>query len=111
MTNWILAGRIEEIPQRGARTVETENGRIAVFRTGSDEIFALADRCPHRGGPLSDGIVSGKLVACPLHDWVIDLETGEAVKPDVGCAPPLPVKILDGAIWLKLEPDKKAAHG
>jgi nitrite reductase (NADH) small subunit len=111
MSNWIVIGKIEEIPRRGARTVETKDGPIAVFRTGEDQIFALADRCPHRGGPLSDGIVSGKLVACPLHDWVIDLETGEAIKPDTGCAPTLAVKVLDGVIWLKLEPGRKAAHG
>jgi nitrite reductase (NADH) small subunit len=98
--NWVEIGSVEDIPCRGARTLRNAGVPIAVFRTAENEIFALIDRCPHRGGPLSEGIVSGKSVACPLHNWVIDLETGAAQAPDVGCAPRIPVKLVDGRIFL-----------
>lgn len=103
MTDWIEIGTVEAIPRRGARRVETRLGAVAVFRTGEDEIFALLDRCPHKGGPLSEGIVSGKRVACPLHNWVIALDTGSAVAPDEGCAPLLPIRREGDRIWLGLE--------
>ena len=67
-SGWIEVGKVEEIPQLGARVVRTPEGDIAVFRTSEDEIFALRDKCPHKGGPLSQGIVHGNRVACPLHD-------------------------------------------
>jgi nitrite reductase (NADH) small subunit len=101
--DWTLVGALEDVPRRGARTLRREAGPpIAVFRTGEDEIFALIDRCPHRGGPLSEGIVSGRTVACPLHNWVIELETGEAKAPDVGCAPSVPARVESGRIYLRL---------
>ena len=75
---WIDLGALDEIPPLGARTVRLRTGCVAVFRTAGDEVFALADRCPHRGGPLSDGIVHGRAVTCPLHSTVVDLESGEA---------------------------------
>ncbi len=78
MTGWIDIGALDEIPVRGARLVKTAAGCVAVFRTGADEVFALEDRCPHQGGPLSEGIVHGRAVTCPLHNWVIAFETGEA---------------------------------
>jgi nitrite reductase (NADH) small subunit len=107
--DWILIGALEDVPRRGARTVRLEGGPpIAVFRTGEDEVFALIDRCPHRGGPLSEGIVSGHTVACPLHNWVIELETGEAKAPDVGCAPSVPVRIESGRIYLRLPTTRSA---
>ena len=99
---WVQVGRLEDIPRLGARVVHGPDGNIAVFRTADNEVFALADRCPHRGGPLSQGIVFGKRVACPLHDWVIELKTGDAVAPDVGCAPSYPVRIEVGIVWLCL---------
>jgi nitrite reductase (NADH) small subunit len=73
---------------------------IAVFRTADDQVFALVDRCPHKGGPLSEGIVQGCTVACPLHGWVIHLDTGEAEAPDEGHVPVVAVKLEDGRIWL-----------
>jgi nitrite reductase (NADH) small subunit len=111
MQDWIKIGRVEDIPRLGARTVLTEQGDIAVFRTSGDEIFALFNRCPHKGGPLSEGIVTGKVVVCPLHSWTIDLTTGEATAPDEGCTRPVESKVVDGQIWLKLEQAKKVAHG
>lgn len=104
--NWIEVGRIEDIPLLGARLVKSAKGDIAVFRTQGDEIFALRDKCPHKGGPLSQGIVHGKKVACPMHDWKIHLDTGLAVAPDVGCAARYPVEVRDGVIFLSLESNK-----
>jgi nitrite reductase (NADH) small subunit len=102
---WVQIGRVEDIPQLGARVVRTSEGDIAVFRTADDEIFALRDECPHKGGPLSQGIVSGRRVACPLHDWKIDLDSGDAVAPDEGCAARFPVQVEGGVIQLSLTPD------
>ena len=97
---WIRVSRLEDIPPLGARVLRINGERIAVFRTAGDEVYALTDRCPHRGGPLSQGIVFGTHVACPLHDWVIELKTGAAVAPDVGCAATHRVRIEDGIVWL-----------
>jgi nitrite reductase [NAD(P)H] small subunit len=97
---WIRVGRLEDIPSLGARVVRIEGESIAVFRTADDEVYALTDRCPHRGGPLSQGIVFGTRVACPLHDWVIELKTGIAVAPDVGCTATHRVRIENGIVWL-----------
>jgi nitrite reductase (NADH) small subunit len=102
--NWIDIGSLSEIPRLGARVVRTRQGDIAVFRTAEDEIFALRDKCPHRGGPLSQGIVHGKRVACPLHDWKIHLDSGEAVAPDEGCAASFPVRLEGDRIMLLLMP-------
>ncbi|MEQ8328067.1 MAG: nitrite reductase small subunit NirD [Parvibaculum sp.] len=84
MTNWVEIGRLSDIPKRGARCVSTPMGRVAVFRTAADEIYAIEDRCPHKGGPLSQGIVHGSAVTCPLHNWVLSLETGTALGADEG---------------------------
>lgn len=100
--NWIPIGPLADIPRRGARVVKSRHGDIAVFRTADDQVFALADRCPHRGGPLSQGIVHGHTVTCPLHDWKIALESGEAIAPDTGCAARFPVRVVDGAVELDL---------
>ena len=102
MTNWIDIAALEDIPRQGARVVKTAAGDIAVFRTLDDEVFALRDKCPHKGGPLSQGIVSGNKVACPLHDWKIALDTGLAVAPDKGCAARYPVRVVDGRVSLAL---------
>ena len=101
MVDWIEIARMEDLPRSGARTLDTPQGPVAVFRTSGDEVFALVNRCPHRGGPLSEGIVAGKVVVCPLHNWIIDLESGDAVAPDKGCTPSIPVKVVDGAVWLR----------
>lgn len=81
---WVAIGTVADIPRRGARCVMTSVGRIAVFRTQDDQIFATEDRCPHRGGPLSQGIVHDASVACPLHGQVISLQTGDVRGPDTG---------------------------
>lgn len=99
---WLEVGNLDDIPRQGARVVNTAAGRIAVFRTADDSVFALLDRCPHRGGPLSQGIVHGRRVTCPLHDWTIGLDDGEAVGPDAGCVPRYPVRIDAGRIFLRL---------
>lgn len=84
MASWIEIGNLSDIPPRGARCVNTPMGRIAVFRTATDELYAMEDRCPHKGGPLSQGIVHGAAVTCPLHNWVFSLETGAALGADEG---------------------------
>lgn len=113
MHDWIKIGRITDIPKLGARTIHGAKGDIAVFRTSGDEVFALYNRCPHKGGPLSEGIVSGRVVVCPLHSWTIDLVTGEATAPDEGCTRPVEVRIEAGEVWLKAEAAvmKKAVNG
>jgi nitrite reductase (NADH) small subunit len=103
---WIEVGRLDDIPPLGARVVRTSDGDIAVFRTAQDEVFALRDKCPHKGGPLSQGIVHGRRVACPLHDWKIHLDSGRAVGPDEGCAARFPVRVEGGVILLSPVPDE-----
>jgi nitrite reductase (NADH) small subunit len=106
MTQWIEVAKLDDIPRQGARVARTPVGDIALFRTVEDEVFALRDRCPHKGGPLSQGIVSGKKVACPLHDWKIALDTGIAQAPDEGCAARFPVRLENGVVSLSLTPDE-----
>jgi nitrite reductase (NADH) small subunit len=98
--DWISVGLVDDVPRQGARTVRTPGPPVAVFRTADDAVYALVNVCPHRGGPLSEGIVFGQTVACPLHNWVIELSTGVAQLPDVGSTPTVPVKIVDGHIYL-----------
>ena len=101
--NWIAIGTLSNIPQRGARCVDTPSGKIAVFRTAEDKIFAIDDHCPHKGGPLSQGIVHGAAVTCPLHNWVISLETGKALGADEGCVRTIPVKVEGDLLFIALE--------
>ena len=98
--SWIDIGHIDDIPLRGARMVKTPVGCIGVFRTAQDELFAASDRCPHKGGSLSEGIVHGNRVTCPLHSMVFDLETGEAQDADEGAIATYPVRIEDGRVML-----------
>lgn len=93
-------GALTDIPRLGARCVKTTQGDVAIFRTADDRVFALRDECPHRRGPLSQGIVHGTSVTCPLHAWVISLETGRAEAPDEGCAKRFTVKLEQGRILL-----------
>jgi len=102
MSTWNELCALEDIPRLGSRTVETERGRLAVFRTADDRVFALNDRCPHKGGPLSQGIVTGNRVTCPLHAWLIDLEKGEAVAPDQGCVKRHEARVENGRVLLRL---------
>lgn len=84
---WVAVARISDIPKSGARVIDgAKAGPIAIFRTEDDKVFAVLDRCPHKGGPLSQGIVSGHAVTCPLHAWTVGLEDGRAASPDEGCA-------------------------
>lgn len=106
---WLDLGPLDAIPARGARVVRTAGGDIAVFRTGDDHVFALDDRCPHRGGPLSEGIVYGHRVACPLHDWRIELAGGEAVAPDEGCARTYPVAVVEEKVFLQVPTQRSAS--
>ena len=100
---WIEIGKVSDIPRRGARCVETPEGRIAVFRTAEDRIFAIDDRCPHRGGPLSQGIVHGAAVTCPLHNWAISLETGKALGADEGSVRTIDVRTEDDRLFIAIE--------
>ena len=101
MSDWKVICRIDDIPVLGARRVRRPAGTdVAIFRTESNRIFALLDRCPHKGGPLSQGIVFGEHVACPLHNWAISLEDGQARAPDIGCATRFAVRVEDRAVSL-----------
>ncbi len=98
---WLDIGWVDEIPVRGARTVSIPGDEeIAVFRTGDNRVFALLNRCPHKGGRLSQGIVHGHAVSCPLHNWNIALTTGEAQGPDTGCTPVIPVKVSGNRVLI-----------
>ncbi|MBR0568651.1 nitrite reductase small subunit NirD [Azoarcus sp. L1K30] len=99
---WQKLCPLEEIPALGARVVEHADGDIAVFRAAGDSVFAVADACPHKGGPLSQGIVHGHKVTCPLHGWNIELASGHACAPDEGCVRNYPVRIEAGTVWLEL---------
>ena len=102
MSNWIEIAHLEDIPKLGARVIKTDTVDIAVFRTANDEVFAIKDACPHRQGPLSQGIVSGTTVTCPLHNWKIDLGSGEALGPDEGCARTYSARVEEGRVYLSL---------
>jgi nitrite reductase (NADH) small subunit len=100
-TGWLEVCAIDDIPVLGSRVVTRAVGaNVAVFRTSTNQVFALLDRCPHKGGPLSQGIVFGERVACPLHNWSIELRSGEAVAPDQGCAAHFAVYLADGKVHL-----------
>lgn len=100
MSGYIDIGAIADIPLRGARVVKSAAGCIAVFRTAENEAFAVDDKCPHKGGPLSQGLVHSKSVTCPLHNWVIALDTGAAQGADKGKANTYPLKVENGRILL-----------
>ncbi len=107
---WVTIGRLEDIPLRGARCVDTPEGRIAVFRTVDDKVFAMEDSCPHKRGPLSQGIVHGTSVTCPLHNWVISLESGEAQGADIGQVRTVAVRNDNGTLRLDLAEMRIAAE-
>ena len=109
MTHWTEVARLEDIPRLGARVLKTDTMNIALFRTAGDEVFAIKDECPHRQGPLSQGIVHGTSVTCPLHNWKIDLASGQALGPDEGCTNTFAVKIESGRVFLALRAGNVAA--
>ena len=100
MTNWIDIAALNDIPRRGGRVVKTQAGCVAVFRTHDDQVFALDDACPHKNGPLSEGIVHGNAVTCPMHNWVIDLTTGAAKGADEGQVNTYQVRVENGRLLL-----------
>ncbi len=102
MSNWVEVGKLEDIPALGARIVKNGETDIAVFRNANDEVFALNDSCPHKQGKLSQGIVHGQTVTCPLHNWKIDLASGEAQAPDEGCTGHYETKVENGVIFINV---------
>ncbi|KCZ46666.1 MULTISPECIES: nitrite reductase small subunit NirD [unclassified Hyphomonas] len=103
LDRWYDICALEDIPVRGSRRVGHAGGTIGVFRTAGQKVFAADNKCPHRGGPLSEGIVHDSAVTCPLHGWVFDLETGAARGADEGCLKTYPVEVReDGRIWIRL---------
>jgi len=100
-THWVEVCSVQDIPVRGAIRVEHGTHTIGIFRTKDDRISALEDRCPHKGGPLTDGIVHGDCVTCPLHNWDISLDTGEAVGEDEGQVKKYPVRVKDDKVLLE----------
>ncbi|GGE29496.1 tRNA-(guanine-N1)-methyltransferase [Primorskyibacter flagellatus] len=97
--SWIDIASVEDIPLRGARKIRTALGCVAIFRTAEEEVFAASDTCPHKAGPLSDGIVHGQRITCPLHNWVFDLNTGQAIGEDAAI-PTYPVRIEAGRVLI-----------
>ncbi len=100
---WTDVGALDDIPRLRSRVVTTPEIDIAVFRTADDRVFALHDHCPHKAGKLSQGIVHGESVTCPLHNWVIGLADGHAKEPDEGCARSVPVRVENGRILLGID--------
>lgn len=104
MSQWKAVCPVEDIPVLGSRRVARANGpEVALFRNAENEVFALLDRCPHKGGPLSQGIVFGRSVACPLHNWTIGLDDGCARAPDEGCTTRFSVKVEGGIVSLDVD--------
>ena len=103
---WTVICGVNDIPVLGSRVVRRAPQvgvvptDVALFRSSEDKIFALLDRCPHKGGPLSQGIVFGERVACPMHNWHIELGSGCAMAPDVGCTQSFSVKVEHGQVSL-----------
>ena len=101
MNDWMKVAQLNEIPALGARVIKTATMNVAVFRNSQNQVFALKDECPHKKGPLSQGIVHGTTVTCPLHNWKIQLDSGEAVAPDEGCVRAFDTKVEAGVVYIK----------
>ncbi len=102
MSKWLEVAPLEDIPVLGSRVVDTPDTRIAVFRGKNDQIYAIKDACPHKQGPLSQGIMHGDSVTCPLHNWKISLSSGEALGPDEGCTNVFQTKVDSGLVYIQL---------
>jgi nitrite reductase (NADH) small subunit len=101
--NMVQVCKLTDIPVLGSRIIKrVDETDIAIFRNDNDQVFAVLDSCPHKGGPLSQGIVHGTSVTCPLHSWKIGLADGEAQAPDVGCVQRFVVRLEDGVVYLGL---------
>jgi len=100
MSDWIKICALEDIRPLGSRVLDLPQGKIALFRTSDNEVFALKDSCPHKQGRLSQGIIHGKSVTCPLHNWVISFENGEAQAPDIGCTQTYQIHLIDGQVHM-----------
>ena len=112
MSDWQVFCKLDDIPVLGSRRIARSGSTdVAVFRNGQDKVFALLDRCPHKGGPLSQGIVFGDSVACPLHNWTIDLRDGCAKAPDVGCTQRFAVRVEADSVLLDAEELRTLALG
>ncbi|MCB1868433.1 MAG: nitrite reductase small subunit NirD [Gammaproteobacteria bacterium] len=109
MSEWIEVVELTQIPVLGSRVIRTGEMDIAVFRGSDDRVYAIRDACPHKNGPLSQGIMHGDSVTCPLHNWKIDLTSGEALGPDEGCTNIFPVKVEGGMVLLQLSLSEEAA--
>ena len=106
---WIRVTQVENIPLREGRSVTIGGEEIAIFNLG-DRFVAVDNACPHRGGPLCDGIVSGTTVTCPLHGYKVCLETGKMLKPDLAVrVDTYPVRVEDGVVLVKLEASQEQA--
>ncbi len=103
LPEWIDVCAVDDIPAQGSRIVKTAKGCLALFKTSAGEVYALNDKCPHKQGPLSQGIVHDKFVTCPLHSWVFSLETGEAQGADIGKVETRPVRIVGNRVELALK--------
>jgi len=99
VTDWVDVCSLADIPSQGSRIVKTPEGCLALFKTAAGEVFALNDKCPHKQGPLSQGMVHDKFVTCPLHSWVFSLETGEAQGADEKPAQHVPIAVWDAVLW------------
>ncbi|MBL3591340.1 MAG: nitrite reductase small subunit NirD [gamma proteobacterium endosymbiont of Lamellibrachia anaximandri] len=109
MSEWIEVVELTQIPVLGSRVIKTQEMDIAVFRGSDDQVYAIRDACPHKNGPLSQGIMHGTSVTCPLHNWKIDLNSGEALGPDEGCANVFPARVEKGRVYLQLKPAEAVA--
>lgn len=100
---WVKVTRFENIPLREGRSITVDDREIAIFRLG-DKLFAIDNRCPHKGGPLAEGIVSGSKVVCPLHAWKIDLDSGNVAgqSGEESCVTTYPIRVQDGIIEIEL---------
>ncbi len=100
--NWYDVCKLNEVPEMGARTVRADGVEIGLFRLSSGQVLAVENRCPHQEGPLTEGIVSGEIVICPLHSWKIGLKDGKVLPPDSGCVKTYSVKVRNEKVWIEL---------
>jgi nitrite reductase (NADH) small subunit len=108
--SWIRITQTEDFPLREGRAVPLGGEEIAIFNLG-DKFLAVGNRCPHRGGPLADGIVAGESVVCPLHGWKVCLASGEVSRPQEqnACTRTFPVKVTDGIVYVQFAAEQAEA--